>query len=320
MPFDAIIGQSRPLMILKRMLHSGNVAHALLFSGIAGVGKHTTARALSRALNCAGGSADFCGVCPSCKKTATGMHPDIMEIAPPPDKHVIKIDQIRSLQNSIIYAPVEGPWRVVIIDQAERLNKEAANCPFKTLEEPPQATVLILIASSAARLLPTVVSRCQKIAFAPLSGHDIRTLLERAGIPADTAARAAAHAHGSLHRARQLLDGSLLEDFNRLASMMIARRAADECFEMAATLAKAPDRLPALLILLLEWLRDMRLCRHGAHAEQLFNPGQADALMHAARQIEPLRLNRQIAQVCRLMDDPQRTYNMQLGLESLLLS
>ncbi len=318
MPFDAIIGQSRQLTILKRMLTAGTIAHALLFTGIAGVGKRTTARALAQALNCDRGDADFCGVCPSCKKTEAGTHPDFITIAP--DKNTIKIDRIRSLQSSVVYAPVVGPWRTIIIDQAERMNKEAANCLLKTLEEPPQATVLILTASSSARLLPTVLSRCQKISFAPLSDHDIQTLLEREGIPCDTALRAAAHAHGSLHRARQLLDDSLVEDFERLATLMTGPGAVEERFETAAMLAKSPDRLPVLLILFLEWLRDVRLCMHGAHADQLLNPGRADGLMRAARQIEPTRLTSMIEHVCRLMNDQHSTYNMQLGLESLLLS
>jgi len=318
MPFDDIIGQDRALTVLKRMLSSDKIAHALLFSGITGVGKHTTARALTCALNCTRIKADFCGVCSACNKTAAGMHPDIIEIAP--EKNTIKIDQIRSLQNNIIYAPVEGPWRVVLIDQAERMNKEAANCLLKTLEEPPRATVLILIASSSSRLLPTVLSRCQKISFAPLSAHTIRTLLEQEGNSGETSRMAAAHAHGSLQRARQLLDGTLFEDFTRLASMLIQHGTLDERFEIAAKLGKSPERLPDLLILLFEWLRDVHLCRHNVPAEHLFTPVQDGELIHAAGQIETFRLNRMTEQVCRLMNDQHHTYNMQFGLESLLLS
>ena len=181
MPFEHILGQSRPLNIVRRMLSSGKIPHAFLFTGIPGVGKYTTALALARALNCTQSTADFCGTCVSCKKIEANKHPDITLIGP--EKNVIKIAQIRNLQQDIVFAPIEATWRVIIIDQAETMNKETANCLLKTLEEPPSATVLILVASATSRLLPTVLSRCQKIVFSPLSRHTVQTLLENEGIP-----------------------------------------------------------------------------------------------------------------------------------------
>lgn len=318
MPFEHILGQSRPLNIVRRMVSSGKIPHAFLFTGIPGVGKYTTALALARALNCTQRTSDFCGTCVSCKKIEANKHPDITLIGP--EKNVIKIGQIRNLQQDIIFAPIEAIWRVVIIDQAETMNKETANCLLKTLEEPPSATVLILVASATSRLLPTVLSRCQKIVFAPLSRHTVQILLENEGIPREQAQAVVAHAHGSLHRARQLLDNSLIDDFTTLTSTMTAPGTIGACLELAGTLSKSPERLSALLILLLEWLRDVLLYRQGADTQQFFNADQPESLIQAAQQIEPYRLEKKISQVLHLMSSQHHNINMQLGLESLLLS
>jgi DNA polymerase-3 subunit delta' len=318
MSFNHILGQKRSLNIVRRMLDAGKIPHAFLFTGIAGVGKYTTARALAKALNCTQHTADFCDTCASCKKIESDMHPDFTLIGP--EKNVIKIDQIRNLKKNIAFAPLEAIWRVIIIDQAETMNREAANCLLKTLEEPPSATVLILIANGTIRLLPTILSRCQKISFAPLSKHVIQTLLENEGTTRDQALTVMQHAHGSLHRARMLLDNSLFDDFTHLTSMMIDAGSVGQRLDLAVTLCKSPERLSALLMLLLEWLRDVLLSQHGADTKQFFNTQQSDYVMRAAQQIEPCRLNKKIVQVSQLMTAQNHNISMQLGLESLLLS
>jgi DNA polymerase-3 subunit delta' len=318
MPFNDILGQSRPITIMQRMLGSGKIPHAFLFSGAAGIGKHTTALAFASALNCVQPGTDFCGTCLSCKKIRNNTHPDIMLIGP--EKNIIKIDQIRDLQQNMAFSPLEAAWRVVIIDQAETMNKETANCLLKTLEEPPAATVLILVAHGTSKLLPTVLSRCQKIVFAPLSKHDLQKLLENEGIPEEHALRIVAHAHGSIQRARLLLESSLTDDFNRLATMLVEPCSVEQTLELAGTLSKTPERISTLLILLLEWLRDVALCRNGADPGYFYNAGQSEDVTRAAQQIEPNRLDNKIAQVLQLMNAQQMNANMQLGLESLLLS
>ena len=318
MPFENILGQTRPIKIMQRMMSSGKIPHAFLFTGVAGVGKHTTALAFAKALNCTQTTADFCDTCASCKKIQTGMHPDIELIGP--QKNIIKIDQIRNLQQSIAFAPLEAVWRVVIIDQAETMNKETANCLLKTLEEPPSATVLILVAHGTSRLLPTVLSRCQKILFFPLSQQALQTLLENEGTPPDQALGVVTHAHGSLHRARLLLDNSLTEDFDRLTTMMIEPCPVEQRLELAGTLSKSPERTSALLNLLLEWFRDVLLYRHGANSQHFYNGAQSNSVMQAARHIEPHRLDKRITQVVQLIRTQTLNTNMQLGLESLLLS
>jgi len=318
MPFDKILGQTRPLTILRRMLDAGRIPHACMFTGIAGIGKYTTAKAFAKALNCSEHSSDFCDTCTPCKKINSDIHPDITVIEP--EKNIIKIDQIRRLQQSIAFSPLEANWRIVIIDQAESMNKEAANCLLKTLEEPPPATVLILTVNSTSKILPTILSRCQKIAFIPLTKNDMQAVLAQEGIPSDQALAVIPHAHGSLYRARMLLDATLIEDFTKLTTALLNSSTVEQRLELAGTLSKSNDRVSSLLILLLEWLRDVVLLRHGAETEHLFNAQQPDSLMLAARQIGPILLNKKIDQVSRLLLAQNQNINMQLGFEALLLS
>ncbi len=186
--FREILGQDWVVSHLKAARLAGRLAHAYLFLGPAGVGKATTARALAAALNCEqlGADGDACGVCPSCRRLQAGTHPDFLVISPEEGKTQIEIEQIRELRRLTEYPPLGGGWRVVVIKPAEALtvqNDAAANALLKTLEEPPPQHLLVLIARGEADLLPTIVSRCHKLAFAPLpSALIIRELEQPAGL------------------------------------------------------------------------------------------------------------------------------------------
>jgi DNA polymerase-3 subunit delta' len=224
------------------------------------------------------------------------------------------------LQQNIVYAPLEASWRVVVIDPAESMNKNAANCLLKTLEEPPEATMLILVADTINRVLPTIISRCQKVVFNPLQEKDIQNLLEDEGIASEHARAVAVHAHGSLHRAHVLLDTTLFEDLEHLTASLTNHYTIEQRLELAGTLGKSADRLPGLLVLLLEWLRDVQLYRMGAHTQQLFNAARSESIQHAAEQITSCRLEMKIKQILKIMSARELNINMQLNLESLLLT
>ncbi|MFZ2087067.1 MAG: DNA polymerase III subunit delta' [Desulfobaccales bacterium] len=203
--FRDILGQERALGYLRAALGRGRLAHAYLFLGPAGVGKESVARALASALNCAEPQedGDACGSCPSCKRLAGGTHPDFHLIYPTSKGRTpeIKIEQIREFRRVTAYAPVAGGWRVALIKPAEALTGEAANALLKTLEEPPSQHLLILTAGVEADLFPTVVSRCQKLAFTPLPYPLISQELMHRGLSASQASLLAALSGGSLGRA-----------------------------------------------------------------------------------------------------------------------
>lgn len=139
--------------------------HAYLFTGSEGAGKMTTAVAFAAALNCEDRpeSGDSCGVCLQCRMTFGDGHPDIDVITP--DSAVTSIKQMREMKRTAQYAPVRGKWKVVIIEQADTLNEDSANCILKILEEPPHYLVIILLSRNPSLMLPTIKSRCMQVRF-----------------------------------------------------------------------------------------------------------------------------------------------------------
>ena len=198
--FESIIGQDRPIRILTTLLQAGAVPHALLFTGIEGIGKQNAAVVFAMACNCAGGHANSepeseinasvngddstkrppitnpCGICKPCRKIESGSHPDFIRIKPA--GAFIKIEQIRALCQTLAMKPYEAGMRVVVISDAQEMNSAAGNALLKVLEEPPAGTILILVANHTSGLLPTIVSRCRHIRFNPIS-------MKEYGIPAD---------------------------------------------------------------------------------------------------------------------------------------
>lgn len=186
--FETIIGQQRPITILQHFLATTAVPHALLFTGIEGVGKRTTAKLFAMALNCRNVQPlqspspepyeiSPCGTCRSCRHITDGIHPDMIQINP--QKNTIRIAQIRTLLGMLAMKPYNATHRVVIIAQADCMNREAGNALLKILEEPPPDTILILTAQCREDLLPTIASRCRHIRFNALATDDVVRLLSR---------------------------------------------------------------------------------------------------------------------------------------------
>ncbi|MGE5553818.1 MAG: DNA polymerase III subunit delta' [Betaproteobacteria bacterium] len=205
MRFADLLGQEITVRLLKSALLKDRVAHAYLLAGPPGAGKRTLARILAAALNCAarGGpewDGEPCGECPSCQKMARGNHPDVQVIAP--DGSHLKLEQMQELRRENARRPYEGRCKVFIVEQAELMTDEAANCLLKTLEEPPGPTVFLLLTAYPARILPTIASRCSVLKLARLREAEIVQKLVAEGRTEEEARAAAGLAGGSLGRAR----------------------------------------------------------------------------------------------------------------------
>ncbi len=267
---NVVFGQQQATDLLLAAVRSGRLAHAYLFTGIEGIGKFTAAVALAKALNCRERADDFCANCTACRKIEKRLHPDCFFIEP--DKNVIKIEQVREMQKKIIFKPLEGNKKVVIIDQAEKLNLHAANCLLKTLEEPPDDTVLILIAQSGAPLLPTIRSRCQIIRFAPLSTAVISAILRNKATRADIDF-VAALSQGSMKRALALLETGFLAKRREMVRLLVAGSTGcgAPLLHLAKRIADDQQDLPHLLEFLHTWYRDLFLLLNGFPEETLYN-------------------------------------------------
>jgi DNA polymerase-3 subunit delta' len=268
--FRDILGQERALSYLKSALSRGRLAHAYLFLGPEGVGKESMARALAGALNCAAPQedGDACGVCPSCKRLAAGTHPDFLVIRPTSKERPPKIviDQIREFRRVTAYPPVAGGWRVTLIKPGEDMKDESANALLKTLEEPPPQHLLILTAGVEADLFPTVVSRCQKLAFTPLPYPLITKELIRRDLSPSEAALLAALSGGSLGRALAMEPEELLRQRQQVLTDLTAlsQGTATTALDWAQGLAKATPETDTFILLTQLWYRDLLLLSYGA--------------------------------------------------------
>ncbi len=181
--FHNIVGHDAQIESLIKALGDNRVSHSYIFSGPSGVGKKLIARDYAKLLNCsravhsAGDHAITECECKSCKKIDRGTHPDVV-IVESHENTVIKVDQVRTeIEQNLYLKPFEGRFKVVIVDECERMNPNAQNAFLKTLEEPPPSSVIILITSKPQTLLPTITSRCNTIRFSALSTAGISRII-----------------------------------------------------------------------------------------------------------------------------------------------
>ncbi len=212
MRIKGVIGQSRAVAQLEAEASANRLAHAYMFVGPAGVGRGTCALALFAALNCERplhGAA--CGQCGSCRRAAAAEHEDLIILEPPSQaaSSQIKVEAVREAIRATGFAPYGGGKRLILIRRAENLNPASGNALLKTLEEPPPNNILVLTVGDAKELLPTLVSRCRKVAFKPLGSELIAEELVRRGADPETARLKAGLSSGSLGRALAL-DADLL--------------------------------------------------------------------------------------------------------------
>lgn len=175
--FSEVSGENEIVKSLKLSLKNKSMAHAYLFSGPRGVGKTTIARLIAKGVNCLNlkENGEPCNECKNCKAINEGRFSDLIEIDAASNR---SIDEIRSLKEKINYQPVEGLKKVYIIDEAHMLTKEAFNALLKTLEEPPAHVIFILATTELEKILPTIISRCQRYDFKPLDLEEMKSGLE----------------------------------------------------------------------------------------------------------------------------------------------
>jgi DNA polymerase-3 subunit delta' len=205
---DPILGHEAVIARLWGALARESLHHALLFEGPSGLGKRLVALRLAMASHCEG-EPKPCGLCGPCRQILARNHPDVLWIEPDPEKatQTIGVDQVREVVRQSGYHRYGKGRRTVIIDPAEAMLPSSANALLKTLEEPPAGTGFILLAVHAKALLPTIVSRCQRVRFAPVPEAPLEAWLEARGVP--EAARLARLSQGRPGAALALAEGGL---------------------------------------------------------------------------------------------------------------
>lgn len=177
----SIRGHQKQRAHLRDLSQSGKLPHALLFTGPEGIGKKKVAIQLVQNLFCSsiGTDGEACGTCSQCHRIQQNTHPDFLSISP--ESNLIKTEVIRQLKQKLSFQPLEAPYKIALIAEAHFLHTSAANVLLKTLEEPPEKTLLILISSSPYKILRTILSRCQKLTFSPLEMKEMQQVMEELG-------------------------------------------------------------------------------------------------------------------------------------------
>lgn len=343
--FASIIDQERPVRILTTLLIKQTIPHALLFTGIEGVGKKNAALTFAMACNCKGSKPERprpssedtppgkgneqqrvfepCGVCRSCRKILSDLHPDIIHIRP--SGPVIRIVQIRELIDILAMRPYEAKLRVVIISDAQAMNPAASNALLKMLEEPPDKTILILTALQTADLLPTIVSRCQHIRFNPVSRKNIaQSLIAEKGAASEDASIIAAMANGNLERAIEMQQSGWIQQRNWLIAAggldrleTLSSRTPGILLAFAEHLAQNRERATTSLGVMITWLRDIVVCRH--NPDKVINTDMIDKLRNLSRNISVKSLITKIDAIQNAQKKINSNSNLRLTLEVMML-
>jgi DNA polymerase-3 subunit delta' len=338
--FRDVIGHRRVVSLLSRAVARGSVPPSLLLAGPDGVGKRRVADAVAEALNClqpvtrpATGAADLeidaCGTCAACRRIARGTHPDVI-ILEPADTGSIKIEPVRDVIGRAQYRPFEGRRRVVIIEHADALTQDAQSALLKILEEPPPASVFLLVTSSPDALLPTVQSRCPRLRFGRLSAAEVTAALTRDhGYTEADAHAVAADADGSIGRAleAEAADAAAARTTAQQWLMQAARsgdlparvQMAQAFFPKKGLPAVERARLAACLRAMSSLLRDLGILSTRADARMLANADLQGGLERLTSAYDSARSMRAFTAVDRALGALERNASPKIVADWLVL-
>ncbi len=362
MPWNDVIDQPRVVETLQRAVASRRVAHAYLFYGPDGVGKRAVALAFAQTLQCKQHGDDACGACRACDKVSRLIHPDVQVLLPHPsdadpadiaerlrrlaEHPYAAVDFVRrpslkdatyasnkqafyavgrinaELRQSMSFKPMEGRYKVVVMTDADLMRIEAANTFLKLLEEPGPQTVFILTTSRPDRLLPTILSRCQRLRFAPLQAERIEAaLVERDRMAPGPAAALARMANGSYTRALDLSENKDLMADRALVVDLLRLSYGQRIDKLTALIEHigrmGRERVKGILRLVLGWIRDLVLYRTMGTDAALVNVDQAEAVARFIGNVPHADLEAMIRLVEEALELVERNVHLNLTLTAL---
>jgi len=320
MSFSDIIGQERSVSILRSALRGGNVSHAYLFSGPEGIGKRLVALNFAKALNCLSLNDDACGKCIPCKKFDNENFPDFLRVEPVEGS--IKIELIRELRKKISFRPYEGKFKVVFIYKVEDMTSGAANSFLKTLEEPTEATVFILVSHNFNLLLPTIISRCQIIQFHLIPLEIIKNkLINDFQIAPENARLISSYSQGSLGKALEMDVSDVQEKRHEILAFLnkISFKEIDLVFKKSKEWSNDSRRVETILQTTLNLIRDMAILKITGKEKFITNLDVKDKLMSLSNSLNLKQLLELFNTVEETIRYFKRNINIQLLLDLLFI-
>ena len=294
MSLSEVAGQDKAKAVALAWLESGRIPHAILVCGAVGVGKRRFALELAKAILCSKSNSSSCDSCQGCRKIDSFLHPDLHAVMPlpprrgkreaspevlreatvehvlsgsavPPGNANIAVEHLRQLQRELAYAPTEAPRKIGLIFAAERMHPAGANSLLKILEEPPARVTLVLVSAAPESLLPTVLSRCQRLVLGPLNAEALRQELKGRGVSGERLELAVRMGAGSLQRAQEVAAGEFDEIRRRVEEFLEAGAAKqDEVYwKILDELGNDRGQLECFLQVCSVYLRDLFLLAYG---------------------------------------------------------
>lgn len=302
---------------LQNQYKSGRLPHAILLSGADGLGQSEFASHFSRSLLCQQpqNSAEACGQCEACHLIQAETHPDLILLAPEDESKAIKVDDVRALCKAFTLSSQMNGYKIVIIDHADQMNINAANSLLKTLEEPGDQSLLILVTSKPHRLPITIRSRCQKVSFQlPTKEASQQWLSERVSENVDSLL---SMSHGAPLLALELFESEKLEQREQLVSALLAIAQQQSVIEQAEKLSKLPNQ--SLLGWIYDWISDLLKLIHCRDESQLINQDYRKELTELSLKCQPTQLYILLDQVIKLRKVQSIALNTQMLWEDLLI-
>lgn len=306
--------------MLQRSIAQGRIGHAYLFGGLAGIGKKTLALAFAQTLNCerSGETKDACGQCPPCRKMLSGSHPDVLQVST--ERQFLRIDDVREIQNQMTFRPLDGRLRIVIIDDADKMNEQAANALLKTLEEPTSSNILILISARPYWLPQTILSRCRHLRFNPLSAGLVeKYLVERAQMTGDQASLLANLSGGSIAKALDLNNEEMTVYREEFTARLAATTRTDpmSLIALASFLGQDKNDIRQGLEMLKSIFRDALVYKETGSVQTVANSDCLGLITSLAGRLGGDDMLQNIARVDRSMETLEMNVNKSLTLEAM---
>ncbi|MCX5850166.1 MAG: DNA polymerase III subunit delta' [Deltaproteobacteria bacterium] len=320
MSFHDIYGHEKKIEIIKKTLAQKRVGHAYLFSGIQAIGKKILAREFVKALNCEKGDMlhDSCGECSSCRKIQKGGHPDVFSVEA--DGQFIRIDAIREIQEQMKCKPLEARRRAFIIDDADKMNDQAANALLKVLEEPSSANILILVTARPYSMPSTIISRCQHMRFNPLRFDTVaKFLVDREDMDSQSALLLAGLSGGSIGRAVELNKDDIVAYRAALLQLFSTTRSNDlfSLINFASFLGQGKKEVKQGLNILNAFFRDVLVFKETQKEEMLINQDNSSFISNHAARLSGEQILQNIALVEKAEKIMEQNVNKSLTLETM---
>ena len=320
MSFLDICGHEKQKVILKQALAQNRVGHSYLFSGIDASGKKTLALEFAKVVNCEKVDEinDSCGECPACMKISRHNHPDIFFIEA--EGQFIRINAIREIQEQMTFKPMEGRKRVFVIDNADKMNDQAANALLKTLEEPSPANILILVTAKPYTLPSTIISRCRHMRFNPLSIDTVtKFLIERGNMEKQNALLLAGLSGGSIGQALELNKDDVIAYRTEILNLLTNTKKSDplSLLAFASFFGQNKREIKQGFHILQTCFRDALVYKETNNEQMLINQDNSSLIASLASRLSGEHILQNIALLEKAWGTMEQNVNKSLTLETM---